>query len=70
MIKFYSVLFTNKLGHEDEQIVIGTEQQVNDWAIKEASIYGFTYDVRYMCSDKFTYRCPDGLDNIKNLCNY
>ena len=62
MIKFYSVVFTNKLGHEDEQIVVGTEQQVNDWVIKEASNYGFTYDVRYICSDK--------LDGIKNLCNY
>ena len=62
MIEFYSVVFTNKLGSIYEQIVIGTEQQVNDWAIKKASSYELTYDVSYMCSDK--------LDDIINLCNY
>ena len=62
MIRFYSVVFTNKLGHEDEQLVIGTEKQVNEWAKQEASNYGLVYEVKYVCSDK--------LDGIKNLCNY
>lgn len=62
MIKFYSVTFTNKLGHVKEQFAVGTEEQINNWAIKEASNYGFTYDIKYLCEDK--------LDGIKNLCNY
>lgn len=62
MIKFYSVTFTNKLGHTQEQFVVGTEKQINDWAIAEASNYGFAYEIKYVCSNK--------LEGIKNLCNY
>ena len=61
MIKFYSVTFTNKLGKSEEVFTIGTYNQVNDWAIKESSSNGFTYDIKYVCTDR--------LDKIKNLCN-
>ena len=61
MIKFYSVVLTNKLGKEHETIVIGTEEQANDYAIKESSANGCTYDVRMVAS----YDC-NGVKNIAN----
>ena len=63
MIKFYSVTFTTKLNKEREVVVIGTEQQVNDYAIREASGYGCYYDVKYMATDNVS-----GF-TVLNLCN-
>lgn len=61
MLKFYEVVFIT-FGKESVHRVIGTEQQVNDWAIKEASAMGAVYNVTYICTDT--------LDGIKNLGNY
>lgn len=60
MIKFYEVTLS-KFGHDHYHVVIGTAQQANDWAIKEASANGCTYNVKYLCTDT--------LDNIKNISN-
>lgn len=61
MVKFFEVTLTNKLGKQASHKMIGTLQQVNDWAIGEAASYGCTYDVIYLCTDT--------LDGIRNLCN-
>lgn len=60
MIKFYSVVLT-RLGKEHETIVIGTYQQANDYAIREASANGCTYDVRAVASYDY-----NGIKNITN----
>ena len=61
LVKFYEVEFTNALGQSTYEKVVGTDEQVNDWAIKEASANGFAYNVTYLCTDT--------LDGIKNLAN-
>lgn len=61
MIKFYSVILT-KFGKETETLVVCTFEQANDWAIKEASQIGATYDVRLVATHD--------LNGIKNLTNY
>lgn len=61
MNKFYSIVLINKLGKEHETIVLGTQEQANDYAIKEASSNGCTYDVRLVA----TYDC-NGVKNITN----
>jgi len=63
MYKFYSVVFTNKMGQEEEKFVIGTNDQVLAWAEKESFNYGLTYSVVYVTTDNLT-------GTIKNLCNY
>lgn len=62
LVKFYEVEFTNSLGKSIYEKVVGTEEQVNDWAIKEASANGVAYNVTYLCTDT--------LDGLKNLTNY
>jgi len=62
MTEFYSVVFTNKIGKESEQIVIGNPSQVNDWAIGYAASYGCAYTVQRVARYDMT-------GTIKNLCN-
>lgn len=65
MIKFYSVVFTNKLGQEEEQITVGTFRQVEDWAAWQASSWGCTYLITYLATERLASE-----KLIKNLCNY
>lgn len=60
MIKFYSVVLT-KFGKEHETFVIGTYEQANDYAIKEASSMGATYDIHLVATHD--------LNGIKNITN-
>ena len=62
IVKFYEVEFTNKLGHSVYRNVVGAYSTINDWAIKEASADGLTYNIRYLCTET--------LNGIKNLTNY
>jgi hypothetical protein len=62
MIKFYEVAFTSKVGKQEFKKVIGTLEQVETWADKEASLYGFEYSV--------TLIATHDLDGIKNLTTY
>lgn len=59
MVKFYEVTFTNKIGKQEFKKVVGTLEQANNWAAKEASLYGFEYSVTLLA----TYN----LDGIENL---
>lgn len=64
MYKFYSVVFTTKLGKESETFVIGKYSQVELWAAKEALSYGTNYLITYITTDRLSADSA-----IVNLCN-
>ena len=53
MVKFYSVVFKNKCGKEDEVITVGTLPQVESWAACQANSqeYTLTYLITYLTTD-------------------
>lgn len=55
MFKFYEITFTNKNGNERYVPVVGSEQQVNDYAINEASKRGEVYEIIYQATGRYSH---------------